>query len=106
MEVATAFRRKRPGDRRFSSVRRATDQDHVVFRHNRFLGLLPHDAPPADSPQVVLSLTDMRFCCACNLLSASEAREPGVSRDSSNRLLERAAVQPTLIRYTMAYTDG
>ena len=33
-------------------------------------------------------LTDLRFCCAPNVVTASEAREPGVYRVSSNRLLD------------------
>ncbi len=33
--------------------------------------------------------TDLRFCCAANVVTASEAREPDVYRDSSNRLLGR-----------------
>ena len=32
-------------------------------------------------------LSDLRFCCATNVVTASEAREPDVYRDSSNRLL-------------------
>jgi hypothetical protein len=36
-------------------------------------------------------LTSLRFCCAINLPTASEAREPDVYRDSSNRLLDGAA---------------
>ena len=33
-------------------------------------------------------ITDLRFCCAANVVTASEAREPVVYRDCSNRLLE------------------
>ncbi len=33
-------------------------------------------------------LTDLRFCCAANVLTASEAREPDAYRDCSNRLLD------------------
>ena len=51
-------------------------------------------------------LTSLRFCCVANVVTASEAREPDVYRDSSNRLLGGCRVQPTLILYTMAYTDG
>ena len=51
-------------------------------------------------------LTSLRFCCASKMWTASEAREPDGFRDCSNRLLGRGLVQPTLIRYTMAYTDG
>ena len=36
-------------------------------------------------------LTDLRFCCAANVVTASEAREPDVYRDCSNRLLDCAA---------------
>ncbi len=32
-------------------------------------------------------LTSLRFCCAANVVTASEAREPDVYRDCSNRLL-------------------
>ena len=32
--------------------------------------------------------TDPRFCCAANVVTASEAREPDVYRDCSNRLLD------------------
>ncbi len=32
-------------------------------------------------------LTDLRFCCAANVVTASEAREPDAYRDCSNRLL-------------------
>ncbi len=38
--------------------------------------------------------TSLRFCCAANVVTASEAREPDVCRDCSNRLLERAARMP------------
>ncbi len=31
--------------------------------------------------------TSLRFCCAANVVTASEAREPDVYRDCSNRLL-------------------
>jgi len=34
-------------------------------------------------------LTSLRFCCAANVVTASEAREPDAYRDSSNRLLGR-----------------
>ena len=34
-------------------------------------------------------LTDMRFCCAANVVTPGVAREPDVTRDSSNRLLGR-----------------
>ena len=34
-------------------------------------------------------LTSLRFYCASNMRTASEAREPDAYRDSSNRLLER-----------------
>ena len=43
---------------------------------------------------------------AANVVIASGAREPDVYRDSSNRLLDGLEVQPTLILYTVAYTDG
>ncbi len=33
-------------------------------------------------------LTDMRFCCAANVVTASEARDPDAYRDCSNRLLD------------------
>ena len=36
-------------------------------------------------------LTDLRFCCAANVVTASEAREVDGCRDGSNRLLERRA---------------
>ena len=49
---------------------------------------------------------DLRFCCSANVVTAGEAREPDVTRDSSNRVLDSQPVQPTLILYTMAYTDG
>jgi len=32
-------------------------------------------------------LTDLRFCCAANVVTASEGRESDAYRDSSNRLL-------------------
>ena len=32
----------------------------------------------------------MRFCCAANVVTASEAREPDAYRDCSNRLLASA----------------
>ena len=32
-------------------------------------------------------LTDLRFCCAANVVTASVAREPNADRDCSNRLL-------------------
>jgi hypothetical protein len=38
-------------------------------------------------------LTSLRFCCAANVVTASEAREPDVYRDSSNRLLERGGTK-------------
>ena len=40
------------------------------------------------------------------MVTASVARESDAYRDSSNRLLDGPPVQPTLILYTMAYTDG
>ena len=49
-------------------------------------------------PQYAILLTKIR--------TASEASERDVYRDCSNCLLERRPVQPTLILYTMAYTDG
>ncbi len=33
-------------------------------------------------------ITDLRFYCAANVVTASVAREPNVTRDSSNRLLD------------------
>ena len=40
-------------------------------------------------------LTSLRFCCASNMVTVSEAREPDVYRDSSNRLiLPRRAYRP------------
>ncbi len=33
-------------------------------------------------------LTSLRFCCAANVVTAREAREPDAYRDSSNRLLD------------------
>ncbi len=33
-------------------------------------------------------LTSLRFCCAANVVTASEAREPDVYRDCSNRVLD------------------
>ncbi len=35
-------------------------------------------------------LTSLRFCCAAKMVTASEAREPDVYRDCSNRLLDGA----------------
>ena len=32
-------------------------------------------------------ITSLRFCCAANVVTASEAREPDAYRDCSNRLL-------------------
>ncbi len=37
-------------------------------------------------------ITDLRFCCAANVVTASEAREPDAYRDSSNRLLGRTVL--------------
>jgi hypothetical protein len=38
-------------------------------------------------------ITDLRFCCAANVVTAGEAREPNLYRDSSNRLLDSSAVR-------------
>jgi len=35
----------------------------------------------------LVRLTDLRFCCAANVVTASEGRESDAYRDSSNRLL-------------------
>ena len=35
-------------------------------------------------------LTDLRFCCAIKMPTASEARDPDAYRDCSNRLLASA----------------
>ena len=35
----------------------------------------------------MLRPTDLRFCCASNVVTASEAREPDAYRDCINRLL-------------------
>ena len=68
------------GERRRISVRRASlvmpsisppDPDHSNGRMGR-----------------VRPNTDLRFCCAANVVTASEARDPDAYRDSSNRLLE------------------
>ncbi len=67
------------------------------------------DGPSAKMTHPILlsfHLTSLRFCCAANVVTASVAREPDVYRDCSNRLLDGFGVQPTLILYTMAYTDG
>ena len=39
-------------------------------------------------------LTSLRFCCAANVVTAGAAREPGVYRDCSNRLLGRSSPGP------------
>ncbi len=39
------------------------------------------------------ALTSLRFCCAANVVTAGEAREPDVYRDSSNRVLDRPRLQ-------------
>ncbi len=36
------------------------------------------------------SLTDLRFCCAADVVTVSEARELDAYRDGSNRLLDSA----------------
>ncbi len=38
-------------------------------------------------------LTDLRFCCASKVPSASKVREPDAYRDCSNRLLDGAAIK-------------
>ncbi len=48
---------------------------------------LPAGAEPA--LDTLFHRTSLRFCCAANVVTASEAREPDVCRDSSNRLLDR-----------------
>ena len=40
-----------------------------------------------DPPASRCPITDLRFWCAANVVTASEAREPDAYRDSSNRLL-------------------
>ncbi len=40
-------------------------------------------------------LTSLRFCCAANVVTASEAREPDAYRDCSNRLLGGATAADT-----------
>ena len=66
----------------------------------------PQQRVPVRSTKQERYLTDLRFCCAAKMVTASVARESDAYRDSSNRLLDGARVQPTLMVYTMAYTDG
>ncbi len=41
-------------------------------------------------------LTDLRFCCAANVVTASVARELAAYRDCSNRLLDRVPHERSL----------
>ncbi len=43
-------------------------------------------------------LTSLRFCCAANVVTASEARDPDGYRDCSNRLLGGGHVTFNLIQ--------
>ncbi len=65
-----------------------------------------HPAGAEPALDTLFHRTSLRFCCAANVVTASAAREPGAYRDCSNRLLGGMPVQPTLMVYTMAYTDG
>ena len=65
-----------------------------------------HPAGAEPGLDTLFHRTSLRFCCASKMWTASEAREPDAYREGSNRLLGRRKVQPTLILYTMAYTDG
>ena len=47
-------------------------------------------------------LTSLRFCCAANVVTASEAREPDVYRDCSNRLLGGAPGRVVVVRFSLA----
>ena len=55
-----------------------------------------HDASINEIPQ-----SSLRFCCASKMPTASEAREPDLYRDRSNRLLESLPV-PVIPRYTIS----
>ena len=46
-----------------------------------------HPAGAEPALDTLLHRTSLRFCCAANVVTAGEAREPDAYRDSSNRLL-------------------
>ncbi len=47
-----------------------------------------HPAGAEPALDTLFHRTSLRFCCAANVVTASEAREPHVYRDSSNRSLD------------------
>ncbi len=50
-------------------------------------------------------LTDLRFCCAANVVTAGEAREPDVYRDCSNRLLDGGGSITLNVKHKDIFTD-
>ncbi len=48
-----------------------------------------HPAGAEPGLDTLFHRTDLRFCCAANVVTAGEAREPDGYRDCSNRLLGR-----------------
>ena len=63
-------------------------------------------APLAGPEKLLSHLTSLRFCCAANVATASEAREPDAYRDSSNRLLERRPAMPCVYHLFQQIRDG
>ena len=57
-----------------------------------------HPAGAEPTLDTLFHRTDLHFCCAPNVVTAGEAREPEVYRDCSNRLLcGRISQCPTLV---------
>ena len=58
--------------------RKARSQANLLWLHHLLspYGLLERS---------VVGLTDLRFCCAANVVTASEVREPDTCRDKCNR---------------------
>jgi len=57
-----------------------------------------HPAGAEPGLDTLFHRTSLRFCCAANVVTVSEAREPDAYRASSNRLLERGLGTPTADR--------
>ena len=56
-----------------------------------------HPAGAEPALDTLFHRTSLRFCCAANVVTASEARELDAYRDCSNRLLDRTAISVILL---------
>ena len=83
--------------------------DHLNTENDNLKGVaIEEEEDPHHTGQVISELLSnvSEFCCASNVVAASEAREPKVYRDCSNRLLGIAAVHSPLIGNTFLTPDG